>query len=240
MSFEVPYLSDADIETEANMLLKSFEAKYGTIQTAATPLDEIIENHLGLGFEITDLGHPAILGQLDIKQNLIRINSVLDPHEDRRKEGRYNYTLAHEGGHQVLHRPYAEALMEAPSLFDDEKEENEIILCRREDQKAPIEIQADKFASCLLLPREKLRQEFQAYFGKPAIEIEKMVFGLRNNRDFLLLCFHPSHIPTDEELIHHVCKELAELFRVSRQAMVIRLKNIGLLTKIRQSEMAWD
>ena len=85
MSFEVPYLSDADIETEANMLLKSFEAKYGTIQTAATPLDEIIENHLGLGFEITDLGHPAILGQLDIKQNLIRINTLLDPHQDRRK-----------------------------------------------------------------------------------------------------------------------------------------------------------
>jgi len=60
MSFDVPYLSDADIEAEANMLLKSFEAKYGTIQTAATPLDEIIENHLGLGFEITDLGHPVI------------------------------------------------------------------------------------------------------------------------------------------------------------------------------------
>ena len=240
MSFDVPYLSDADIEAEANMLLKSFEAKYGTIQAAATPLDEIIENHLGLGFEITDLGHPAILGQLDIKQNLIRINTLLDPHQDRRKEGRYNYTLAHEGGHQVLHRPYAEALMEAPSLFDNEEEENEIILCRREDQKAPIEIQADKFASCLLLPRDKLRQEFQAYFGKPTIEIEKMVFGLRNNRDFLLQCFHPSHIPTDEELIHHVCKELAELFRVSRQAMVIRLKNIGLITKIRQSEMAWD
>lgn len=240
MSFDVPYLSDADIEVEANMLLKSFEAKYGMIHTAATPLDEIIENHLGLGFEITDLGHPAILGQLDIKQNLIRINTLLDPHQDRRKEGRYNYTLAHEGGHQVLHRPYAEALMEAPSLFDGEEEEKEIILCRREDQKAPIEIQADKFASCLLLPREKLTREFQGYFGKPTIEIEKMVFGLRNNRDFLLQCFHPSHIPSDEELIHHVCKELAELFRVSRQAMVIRLKNIGLLTKIRQSEMAWD
>lgn len=240
MSFDVPYLSDADIEAEANMLLKSFEAKYGTIQTAATPLDEIIENHLGLGFEITDLGHPAILGQLDIKQNLIRINALLDPHQDRRKEGRYNYTLAHEGGHQVLHRPYAEALMEAPSLFDDEKEENEIILCRREDQKAPIEIQADKFASCLLLPREKLRQEFQAYFGKPTVEIEKMVFGLRNSKDFLMQCFHPSHVPSDDEIVHHGCKELAELFRVSRQAMVIRLKNIGLLSYTKQNEMAWD
>ena len=240
MSFDVPYLSDADIEMEANMLLKSFEVKYGTIQTAATPLDEIIENHLGLGFEITDLGHPAILGQLDIKQNLIRINAILDPHHDRRKEGRYNYTLAHEAGHQVLHRPYAEALMDAPSLFDAEEEMVDIILCRREDQKAPIEIQADKFASCLLLPREKLKQEFSAYFGVPKIELEKMIFGLRSNRDFMIQCFHPSHVPSDDEIIHHGCKELAELFRVSRQAMVIRLKKIGLLSSNSQNEMFYS
>lgn len=240
MSFDVPYLSDAEIETEANVLLKSFEAKYGKIMTAATPLDEIIENHLGLGFEITDLGHPAILGQLDIKQNLIRINAILDPHHDHRKEGRYNYTLAHEAGHQVLHRPYAEALMDAPSLFGNEKDDREIILCRREDQKAPIEIQADKFSSCLLLPREKVRREFQSYFGKPTIEIEKMVFGLRGNREFFIQCFHPSHIPSDDEIIHHGCKEFAELFRVSRQAMVIRLKNIGLLSNISQNEMFYN
>ena len=92
MTFDVPYLSDADIEAEANMLLQSFAAKYGTIQTAATPLEEIIESHLRLGFEITDLGYPAILGQLDIDENLIRINTVLDTHKDPSKKGRYNYT----------------------------------------------------------------------------------------------------------------------------------------------------
>lgn len=148
MSIDVPYMRDNEIAAEAQSLLKSFEDKYCTIQTTATPLDEIIENHLRLGFEIADLGHPAILGQLDIQENLIRINTVLDPHENPRKEGRYNYTLAHEGGHQVLHRPYAEALMEEePSLFEPAGEKENIILCRMEDQKAPIEIQADKFAS---------------------------------------------------------------------------------------------
>jgi hypothetical protein len=96
MSIKVPFLTDSEIEAEANMLLKSFEKKFGTIQTPATPLDEIIENHLGLGFEIADLGHEGILGQLDIEENLIKINRVLDPHNDPRMEGRYNYTLAHE------------------------------------------------------------------------------------------------------------------------------------------------
>jgi Zn-dependent peptidase ImmA (M78 family) len=241
MSFDVPYLSDADIETEANMLLKSFEVKYGTIQTAATPLDEIIENHLGLGFEITDLGHPAILGQLDIKQNLIRINTLLDPHQDRRKEGRYNYTLAHEGGHQVLHRPYAEALMEAPSLFDGEEEENEIILCRREDQKAPIEIQADKFAACLLMPRSKVIQQFMGFTNRPeGISLQKFIWAIRTNRKVMDFIYpYGSNFPTDEDILHRVFSDMAQNFHVSKQAMVIRLKVLGLLKESAQEEMMY-
>ncbi len=240
MSFDVPYLSDAEIEGEANMLLKSFEAKYGTIQTAATPLDEIIENHLGLAFEITDLGHPAILGQLDIKQNLIRINNILDPQQNPRKEGRYNYTLAHEGGHQVLHRPYAEALMETPSLFDEEEEKQNIILCRMEDQKAPIETQADKFASFLLLPKEKVIKEFLEYANRPTVKIQPLLRALRQNRDFMNQAFpNWRYIPTDDEILHYAFRDMAGTFHVSMQAMVIRLKVIGLLENSGQEEMAY-
>ena len=50
MTIKVDYMSDEEIEFEANNLLKSFQARYGTIQTPHTPLDEIIENHLGLAF----------------------------------------------------------------------------------------------------------------------------------------------------------------------------------------------
>lgn len=240
MSFDVPYMSDAYIEAEANMLLQSFEAKYGAIQTAATPLDEIIENHLGLGFEITDLGHPAILGHLDIKQNLIRINTILDPHQDPRKEGRYNYTLAHEAGHQVLHRAYAEALMDAPSLFDGDEEENDIILCRREDQKAPIEIQADKFASFLIMPKVKVIHEFVEYTNRPALKMEPLLRALRSNRDFMNQVFpNWRYIPTDDEVLHHAFKDLADKFHVSMQAMVIRMKVLGLLQDSTQEEMMY-
>lgn len=244
MSIDVPYLSDAEIEGEANMLLHSFEAKYGTIQTAATPLDEIIENHLGLGFEITDLGHPAILGQLDIKANLIRVNTVLDPDEDPRKEGRYNYTLAHEGGHQVMHRPYAEALMEEDTLFEEEKSENEeeknVILCRMEDQRAPIEIQADKFASFLLLPKQKVINKFLEYSGgKHSVEIKRLIPVLRHSRDFRSHCFRDFYQPTDEQLLHYAFKELADEFNVSMQAMIIRLKGLGLLKDPAQEEMVY-
>jgi Zn-dependent peptidase ImmA (M78 family) len=236
MTINVPHLSNADIEGEATALLRSFEAKYGTIQSVATPLDEIIEKHLKLSFEIIDLGHPAILGQLDIQQNLIRINSSLDPYQDKSKEGRFNFTLAHEGGHQVLHRPYAEAMMAQPSLLGDNGEG--IILCRMEEQQAPIETQADKFASHLLMPKAKVIQEFQKYTGTEyPVDMQNLIPVLRQSRNFRRNCFHEDYQPTDEQLLHHAFKEIAEKFKVSMQAMVVRLKVLGLLTESEQRAM---
>lgn len=238
MSMEVPFLSDADIEAEADMLLHSFEQKHGAIQTVATPLDEIIENHLGLAFEVVDMGHPGILGQLDIEANLIKINRLLDPHDNPRMEGRYNYTLAHECGHQVLHRAYAEELM-APSLFDIAEKKEKIILCRQEEKKAPIEIQADKFASALLLPKNKVIAEFFEYNRGKSIEAAPLIQILKYDRKFLSQCFHPLHVPTDEEILRHAFKEMAEKFHVSMQAIVIRLRVLGLLKDTKQTEMAY-
>lgn len=130
--------------------------------------------------------------------------------------------------------------MEAPSLFDNEEEENEIILCRREDQRAPIEIQADKFASCLLLPREKLVNEFLEFANRPAVKMQPLLRALRHNRDFMNQAFpNWRYIPSDDEVLHYAFKELADTFHVSMQAMVIRLKVIGLLQDFSQEEMSY-
>lgn len=242
MSFDVPYLSDAEIEGEVYMLLKSFEAKYGTIQTTATPLDEILENHLGLAIEVCDLGHPAILGQLDITENVIRINTILDPSTVPDKEGRYNFTGGHEAGHQVLHRHLVEEMMRNTSFLDEaEKEPEKIILCRTEDKKSPIEIQADKFSSSLLMPRNKVIAEFLEYTqGKGFISEPHLLQSLRHNRPFLSQCFHnPRYVPSDDDLLNHAFKDLAKIFRVSMQPMVIRLRILGILGKIEQEEMAF-
>ena len=72
MTIEVDYLSPQAIEGEANALLASFEAKHGKILSLETPLDEIVEFHLGLTCEMADLGHEAILGQIDIEDKIIR------------------------------------------------------------------------------------------------------------------------------------------------------------------------
>lgn len=231
MSIEVPYLSDEDIEAEANSVLRSFEAKYGIIQSVAVPLDEIIESHLGLTCEFADFGHPGILGELNIRKNHIRINHMLDPNVDPTKEGRFNYTLAHEGGHHILHRSYAEALMETPSIFGEEGKTKNVILCRMENQKAAIEIQADRFASCLLLPRDKVYKEFVRQTGhQHGLDIQMLVLGASRSRGLMDWLFpEGSYFPSENDFLHRWFAGFADQFKVSRQAMVICLKKFGLL-----------
>ena len=237
MALVVPYLSKAEIESETEALLKSFEKKYGVIQTWATPVDEIIENHLGLAVEFADLGHPAILGQLDIQHNIITINSLLDPSANPRMEGRSRFTAVHEVGHQVLHRPYVEELLNSPSLFDGEKPD--IILCRKEESKSPIETQADHFAASLLMPRNKVTELFCEMRGKRgSICITDLTQFARQNRCAMNYLYpRGSTMPTDDDILRQWFREIADQFSVSKEAMVIRLKQIGLLTEHSQREM---
>lgn len=228
MTKDVPYLPDTDIEVEAYALLESFETKYGKIQSLHTPLDEIVENHLGLVCAIGHFSYSSILGQLDVTNNIITINAELDPYYDPRKEGRYNFTLAHECGHSVLHRPYAEEILKQDTLFS--AEEGTIIRCFEGDQTKRLERQADKFGSYLIMPRDKVIREFTALTKHNCVETGMLAGGIRRDRGLMDMCFPKgSYLPTDEEILCHFFAVFAEDFKVSAQAMVIRLKELGLL-----------
>ena len=80
------------------------------------PIEDIVEKHLKLGIEFDDthrlFGVPRdaerdadILGAMFFDEARIVIDESLDPEENPAKEGRYRFTLAHEGGgHWRLHR----------------------------------------------------------------------------------------------------------------------------------------
>ncbi|MBL8639917.1 MAG: ImmA/IrrE family metallo-endopeptidase [Alphaproteobacteria bacterium] len=238
MTIDVDYLSPQAIESEANALLASFEAKHGKILSLETPLDEIVEFHLGLTCEMADLGHEAILGQIDIEDKIIRINENLDTSAYPNKEGRFNYTLGHEAGHWVLHRSYVEKEI-TESLFEEKKEK--IILCRQQEQKARVEVQADMFASFLLMPARKVFDQFVEETGRPnGLDINAFVWGMRQERNFMDREFpSPFYIPSDEDILLHAFADLAKRFKVSRQAMVYRLKTLGLLSDAKQGMLAF-
>lgn len=233
MTIDVDYLSPQAIEREANALLASFEAKHGKITTIETPIDEIVEFHLGLTFEMADLGYESILGQIDIEDKIIRINENLDTSIYPNREGRFNYTLAHEAGHWVLHRSYVEKEI-TESLFEEKKEK--IILCRQQEQKARVEVQADMFASFLLMPARKVFDQFVEETNRPnGLDIKLFVDGVRKERHLIRHSFSDwRFIPSEDDILHHAFADLAKRFKVSRQAMVYRLKTLGLLSDAKQ------
>ena len=61
-------------------------------------------------------------------------------------DGRYDFTIAHEIGHHILHRP----------LFRQANNLDETIVCYHEKYKTELEHQADSFAAALLMPRKLL------------------------------------------------------------------------------------
>src|SRR5690606_23769397 len=83
-------------------------------------------------------------------------------------EGRFCFTLAHETGHWVLHRPLIEMEKVTVPLFSREPsaKATPAIICR-DGQRDPAEIQADKFAALLLMPASDVRAAARLVQGEP-------------------------------------------------------------------------
>ena len=140
---EFPHLSNEHIEAAASRLLADFSESAGGSMGTPIPVESIAEHFLGYEIEISDEGlfaDPDYLGGIIFANNVIQVNASVECNE-----GRYNFTIAHEIGHHVLHR---EAYLEASA------ENARNILCRDTNDKPLIEQQADRFAAALLMPQQ--------------------------------------------------------------------------------------
>ena len=119
MTLRVPYIADETIERAAEALLAQYAHATGLEVKAPIPIEDIVEKHLKLRVEFDDLhrllgvprggflgSEPDVFGAIWLESGEIVIDESLDPEERPRVEGRYRFTLAHEGGgHWRLHRP---------------------------------------------------------------------------------------------------------------------------------------
>ena len=113
------------------------------------------------------------------------------------------------------------------------------MICRTSQKKARVEWQADYFSSCFLMPRQHVLDAWRARFGslKPFVYADvagedwthrTRFRGLRPIQEIMSRT-------VEEMLAPHACafdkiaSEFRPLFRVSTQAMRIRLENLGLL-----------
>jgi len=217
-SHRVRWLRESVIEDEARHLLAEWRAK-GHVVEIPVPLDDLVEIHLGLAYEVGDLqselGVSGVLGAIWFGDRRIVIDSSLDPNLVPTLKGRFNFTLAHEIGHWQLHREQLRQGEETAPLF--EKGSEPAFVCR-DGSTEPEEWQANRFAGALLMPREELLAAWREHRGSDE-QLGYSELGLPK---------------TTAERIANVAIEryahpIAVRFAVSAEAMRIRLQTLELV-----------
>ena len=247
MPKKVPYLQEEEIERDAAALLAEYEWARGVRIVRAAPIEDIVEKHLKLGLEFDDmhrlLNHPRsglsldpdILGAIFFDDRRIVIDESLDPEENPNKEGRYRFTLAHEGGgHWRLHRHLFARDPVQSSIFDEPAPPS--VVCRSSQAREPVEWQADFYASCLLMPRKIVKAAWDEMFPDrkprviaPAVAFEHPFVEVRRI-ERRIGDFDCSE--TDNDILDRIARPLAKQFQVSTNAMRIRLEKLGLRRRV--------
>ena len=244
MTMFVSYVPDETIEKDAQALLAEYAQARGVSIEPPIPIEDIVEKHLKIGIEFDDMHRrlgvprsgrnldPDILGAIYFDQKRIVIDESLDPDANPAKEGRYRFTLAHEGGgHWRLHRHLFGKDPAQPSLLDSSAPPS--VVCRTSQAKARIEVQADLYASCVLMPRKLVMAAWDDAFPdrkprvlKPATPIDHSFVEF--NRETYVT---PARVETetDDQALDRLAMPFAKKFLVSPIAMRIRLERLGLL-----------
>lgn len=216
-----------------------------------TPIERLVECQDGIAYKIDDLpskkGSPIVLGLSKWStptERQIIINSTLADGAQGTSEHRFNFTLAHELFHAIEHLPLAMNAVgstftrlqfatfienDRPVLRQSPAERavarwaqaaNAGALVTNEDWR---EWQANRFASCVLMPSWAVIAEFQR----------------RLETDFLVACGGANVRQEALELAGETMfgdsvfgSSLADQFDVSRQAMAIRLLDLGLVREV--------
>jgi Zn-dependent peptidase ImmA (M78 family) len=241
MPKKVPYLHEEQIERDAAALLAEYSQARSVVIAPPIPIDDIVEKHLKLGIEFDDthrlFGVPRdhdrdadILGAMFFDDGRIVIDESLDPEENPLKEGRYRFTLAHEGGgHWRLHRHLFAKDPAQAVLFDGAAEPS--VICRSSQAKERVEWQADFYASCLLMPKVLLISAWRRRFGNanPRILKRKNPLILPGVPDEITTALRSFDQQQYDEALNRFVFPFAKEFQVSMVSMRIRLESLGLL-----------
>jgi Zn-dependent peptidase ImmA (M78 family) len=250
MRVRVPCLPEKSIEGDAENLLSEYEREKGIRLELPIPIDDIVEKYLKLGIEFDDThkrfgvprseGYldPDILGAIYFDERRIVIDESLDPEERPEFEGRYRFTLAHEGGgHWRLHRDLFRRDPNQGRLFGEPDEPS--VICRTNQKRAPEEWQADFYASCLLMPNQLVRNAWQAHFGdsnrrflKNAMPQGPDTSGASDTE--VVQAMNEAGRLVDDGRWEEIVRPIADRCKVSPIAMRIRLEKLGLIIRDNQ------
>jgi hypothetical protein len=232
---KVPFLQKSDIAEKASDLIQDYQALLGRAVSPPIPVEDIIERHLKLNLDYIDFTEPPdmkidmknVFGATYVRRRLIAISKNL---LNDTNEGRLCFTCAHETGHWVLHS----SLIETAARTGRETGTGaEAVFCREKDARTPAEWQADYFASCLLMPEEAVRAAFKTVFGSEALDMYNI------KQTFPSTPFHFDICVENWRLVAEAVRLAGDFLNVSKQAMIIRLQNLGLIINHTGRIMTW-
>ena len=216
---KVPFLSRSDIALTATTLLgRGLGDSAGSIPVnlEALVFDHLCE-HEGLVFVDDEVlarpGDEEVLGRTELIAGRISICAALKERDRRR----YRFTVAHELGHWVLHRPLVLVDREHPELFPREQvyTTTQSALLGVGRSVPPEEWQANCFASHLLIPRAALRREFVLRHGSE-VSLAPPGMSLRE------------HARSLARASKHSSGSLSDAFDASVEATAIAIEDAGL------------
>ena len=238
---DVPYLSKGMIGLRAGLLLQAYSEEKQKPVTPPIPVDSIMENFLKLQLSFMDMrevfGVDDVAGALWMDTGEVGVDHTLDPEAHPRMEGRYNFTVAHEIGHWWLHRRYKLRKPDPMLPFAQGEQADQTAptyVCRSSIQNRA-EIQANMFASSLLMPKAMVVAIWRDCYGDRPMNIEALRrYGHAALGDAPWI--QSGRFPRNEDeynacLTKAVIRPVAAKFRVSLQAMRICLGELDLLPK---------
>lgn len=166
----VPYLRKSELEGVALALLYEYAQKADKVIRPPIPVEKILEDYLGYKLDITEkgiFGVRELLGGLILNEQKVCINALL-----LNQEGRFNFTVAHEIGHDQLHKEWLLGRKKQMNFF--EKTSMPDVLCRENaGTKDRGEWQADYFAANLLMPRDYVLDGYKVLFGSKPTDFSR-------------------------------------------------------------------
>ena len=215
----VPFMSAEAIEHIADQLtageVSQMFSKLATSNYATDVSINVYQfiQQQGIGLVEQSMPFPFQLGQYEVIGKRIVVNTSLQSNI-----GRERFTLAHELGHHMLHRPLflQQGVVSAGSTEQVLSAHNTII----ESNQRRLEYQANKFASCLLMPRKLVEARYRHYYTTYLI-------GLYGGN--LRPLYYSPKQPETFAGYNIIVRSMAREMRVSIKAMAIRLQELGLL-----------
>jgi len=224
---KVPYLKKQAISDISSTVLTRYKEMVSGPVAPPIPVEDIIERYYGLQIDYIDFekrhGLKDVYGATYVQKKLIAVSDDL---LSDKSDGRICFTFAHEAGHWELHRKFVDVAGRTESGMD-------AVFCRERDARAPIEWQADYFASCLLMPADDVKDAFISAFGTDCLKV------YNEYRSYPTTPFHFDISADNWQFIAGAVIRAGGYSNVSKQAMIIRLQELGLILNLTKARMTW-